>query len=273
MSLRLNFRSGFLLDALPGWPDIMALPLEEKKKALRDPAVRKQLDERANSDEAGVMKALAQWGNITISETFIEEHTGLAGRKIAEIAAERGQGDFDCLVDLALEEDLALSFMPFIPGDDEPSWAMRAEAWRDPRTVVGASDAGAHLDMINTFSYSTALLGDGVRERGLLSLEEAVHQLTDVPARLYGLRERGRIAEGWHADLTVFDPDTVGHGEIYTRHDLPGGAGRLYADAAGIEHVLVSGQPIIRDGARTGDRPGRVIRSGRDTDTVTVPGA
>jgi N-acyl-D-aspartate/D-glutamate deacylase len=149
---------------------------------------------------------------------------------------------------------------------------MRADVWRDPRTVVGASDAGAHLDMINTFSYSTALLGPAVRDRGLLSLEEAVHQLTDVPARLYGVRERGRLAEGWHADVTIFDPDTVGHGEIYTRDDLPGGAGRLYADARGVDFVLVAGEPIIRDGERTGARPGRVLRSGRDTETVPIPG-
>jgi N-acyl-D-aspartate/D-glutamate deacylase len=216
---------------------------------------------------------MAQWGNITIAETFVPEHAGLAGRTVAEIAAESGKAPFDCLLDLAVEEDLRLSFMPFIPGDDAESWKMRAEVWRDPRTVVGASDAGAHLDMINTFSYSTALLGPAVRERGLLDLEEAVRQLTDVPARLYGVRERGRVAEGWHADLTVFDPDRVGHGEIYTRDDLPGGAARLYADATGIDHVIVAGEPIIRDGQRTGRRPGRVLRSGRDTETVAIPGA
>ncbi len=272
MSLRLNFRSGFLLDAFPGWPEIIALPHEEKKKALADPAVRKRMDEGANSDEAGVLRAMAQWSNMTIAETFVDAHAGLAGRNIGEIAAERGAAPFDCLLDLALEEDLALSVMPFIPGDDDASWEMRAEAWRDPRTIVGASDAGAHLDMINTFSYSTALLGAGVRERELLGLEEAVRELTDVPARLYGLRERGRIAEGWHADLTVFDPNRVGHGDLYTRHDLPGGAGRLYADASGIDHVVVAGEPIIEGGERTGARPGRVIRSGRDTDTVAVPG-
>lgn len=273
MSLRLNFRSGFVLDSLPGWAEVIALPHADKKRALMDPAVRRRLDERANSDEAGVMRAMAQWGNITIAETFVPEHAGLAGRTVAEIAAESGKAPFDCLLDLAVEEDLRLSFMPFIPGDDAESWKMRAEVWRDPRTVVGASDAGAHLDMINTFSYSTALLGPAVRERGLLDLEEAVRQLTDVPARLYGVRERGRVAEGWHADLTVFDPDRVGHGEIYTRDDLPGGASRLYADATGIDHVVVAGEPIIRDGQRTGRRPGRVLRSGRDTETVAIPGA
>jgi N-acyl-D-aspartate/D-glutamate deacylase len=272
ISLRLNFRTGFVLDSLPGWADVIALPHEERKKALADPAVRQRLDTGAHSEAAGVMRALAVWENMTIAETFEPAHGSLKGRKLGEIAALQGKAPFDCLLDLCLAEDLKTSFMPFVPGDDEASWKMRGEVWKDPRTVVGASDAGAHLDMINTFMYSTALLSEGVRERGLITLEEAVHQLTDVPARLYGLRERGRLEPGWHGDVTVFDPDTVGHGEIYTREDLPAGAARLYSDARGVDHVVVNGRPVVRHGVLTGERPGSVLRSGRDTDTVTLPG-
>ena len=94
-------------------------------------------------------------------------------------------------------------------GDDAESWQLRSDVWRDPRAVVGASDAGAHLDMLATFSYTTSLLAAS-RAHELLPLEEAVHLITDVQARLYGLRDRGRIAEGWHADLVVFDEDAVG---------------------------------------------------------------
>jgi N-acyl-D-aspartate/D-glutamate deacylase len=121
--------------------------------------------------------------------------------------------------------------------------------------------------------YSTSMLGDGVRKRGLLSWEAAVHQLTEVPARLYGLRDRGRVAPGCFADLVVLDPATLGQRAEYTRDDLPGGAGRLYAEADGIEHVLVNGTEIVRGGELTGATPGAVLRSGVDTDTVTVPGA
>jgi N-acyl-D-aspartate/D-glutamate deacylase len=110
----------------------------------------------------------------------------------------------------------------------------------------------------------------GVREKGLITLEAAIHQLTDVPARLYGVRERGRIAEGWWADLVVFDPERVGAGPIHFRDGLPTGASRLYAEAEGIEHVLVNGVEIVRGREFTGAMPGTVMRSGRDTETVAV---
>jgi N-acyl-D-aspartate/D-glutamate deacylase len=122
--------------------------------------------------------------------------------------------------------------------------------------------------MIDTFAFTTQVLGNGVRKRGLLSWEEAVHQLADVPARLYGLTGRGRLEPGWHADVVVFDPERVGCGETYTRFDLPGGAGRLYADATGIDHVIVGGEEIVGTGAYTGATPGTILRSGRDTETV-----
>jgi N-acyl-D-aspartate/D-glutamate deacylase len=124
--------------------------------------------------------------------------------------------------------------------------------------------------MIDTFIYSTALLGSGVREKGLITLEEAIRQLTDLPARLYGVRDRGRIAEGWFADLVVFDADTVGAGPVHFRDDLPAGASRLYAEADGIEHVFVNGTEIVRGREFTGATPGTVMRSGRDTEGVTV---
>ena len=136
------------------------------------------------------------------------------------------------------------------------------------RVIVGGSDAGAHLDTMCGAIYSTSLLGDGVRRRSLVSWEQAVRLLTDIPARLYGLRDRGRLVPGAWADVVVFDPTVIGHRPVRTRNDLPGGASRLYAEADGIAHVLVNGTEIVRDGSFTEARPGRLIRSGTDTDTV-----
>ena len=134
--------------------------------------------------------------------------------------------------------------------------------------VVGGSDAGAHLDMMCGATYSSFLVGEAVRDRGLLSIEEAVHQLTDVPARLYGVHDRGRLAPGWIADITVFDPETVGPRAERTRDDLPGGASRLTAEADGFSHVFVNGVEILQSGAFTGATPGELLRSGLHTDTV-----
>jgi len=119
-------------------------------------------------------------------------------------------------------------------------------------------------------NYPTVLLGQSVRRRNLLPIEEAVHMMTDVPARLFGLRERGRIAEGWHADLVVFDPARVDSGPAIARWDLPGGGERLYAESVGVEHVFVGGREIVTNSVLTGAQPGTVLRARRDTDTITV---
>ncbi len=94
--------------------------------------------------------------------------------------------------------------------------------------------------------------------------------MTDRPARHYGLRHRGRVAEGWWADLVMFDPNLIGTRATELRHDLPGGGERLFAGSNGIQQVLVGGQPVVVDGELTSARPGRVLRSGADTDTVSL---
>jgi N-acyl-D-aspartate/D-glutamate deacylase len=254
-----------VLDALPGWAKVVTLPLPERKKALADPGVRARLAEGATSPEAGAFRALAVWENLLVEETFAPANERYRGRNLGELARELGRPAFELMLDIALADDLRTSFKTPAFGDDEASWQLRQQVWRDPRALIGASDAGAHLDMIDTFTATTALLGGAVRERGLLALEEAIHQITDRPARLYGIRERGRLEPGWHADVVVFDPATVKPGPVHTRRDLPGGAGRLFAAAEGIAHVFVNGTEIASGGEFTGARPGTVLRAGRDT--------
>ncbi|HEY2998560.1 MAG TPA: amidohydrolase family protein [Acidimicrobiales bacterium] len=260
---RFCFRSGFVLDAIEGWREPMALPPAEKLALLSDPAGRAHLAELAEATTG--MGTLTDWGAKVIVETFTDETKRYEGRTVADIAADEGKAPFDALLDVVVADDLRTSFRNASDDDTEEDWVARADLWRDPRAVVGASDAGAHLDMLATFSFSTDLLAFGVREHGLLSTEEAVRLLTSVPADLYGLMDRGRLAEGSVADLVVFDEATVGPEEVSTRFDLPGGAGRLYAGAHGVEHVVVNGVPIVAAGALTGATPGTLLRSGRDT--------
>jgi len=271
MKLRLSFEPGAILDSLPGWREVFTLPVPERIKVLSDPAERARLDAGAKSEEAGIIGALARWENLVIDETFAPANAGAEGRTVGELSKASGTGPFDTLLDIVIADELRTGLRPPI-GESEADWALRAEVWQDPRTVVGGSDAGAHLDMMCGAIYCTSMLGDGVRARHLVSWEEAVRQLTDVPARLYGLRHRGRVAEGYWADIVVFDPERIGHGPERTRDDLPGGAGRLYAEGIGIEHVIVNGQEIVHGGAFTGALPGAVLRSGADTDTVRAAG-
>jgi N-acyl-D-aspartate/D-glutamate deacylase len=270
-TVRINLVAGFVFDALPHWPELFKLNVPERIERLKDPAFRRHLDEGAHSEGAGLLRGLANWERMLVDQVAREEHEHLQGRLIGDIAKEIGKTPFDTMIDLAISEELQTSFMPSPIGLDDASWQLRARVWRDPRVVVGASDAGAHLDMIDTFAFSTNLLGNA-RAKKLASVEECVRWLTDVPARLYGLRGRGRLAEGWQADVVVFDPNTVASGPVHMKYDLPAGAGRLYADAIGIERVFVNGTEIVRDGKDTGARPGTVLRSGRDTVTVEVPG-
>jgi N-acyl-D-aspartate/D-glutamate deacylase len=118
-----------------------------------------------------------------------------------------------------------------------------------------------------------AFIGEAVRERRLIALAEAIHLITDVPAQLYGVRERGRLAAGYHADLLVFDPSTISPGPVEARTDLPAKGWRLYSEAAGIRHTFVNGVEIAKDGVLTGAVGGKVLRSGRDTATVSIGSA
>jgi len=266
---RLCLQNGFLLDTLPGWAEPMTLPDDEKKALLADPERRARLDEMAQQPSA--FRGLARWERLTVGETYDPALRHLEGMTIGDIAAAQGVSSWDALCDLVVADDLRTGLYPPPGGDDPASWEMRQELWNDPRCVIGASDAGAHLDFLATFNFSTFLLA-AARDRQMLDVEAAVNRLTDVPARLYGIRERGRLAEGWHADVVVFDPDTVGAAPVEMREDLPGGAWRLYGQADGICHVLVNGVEVVQGRELADERPGTLLRSGRDTQTVRASG-
>jgi N-acyl-D-aspartate/D-glutamate deacylase len=269
-SSRLNLRSGFVFDALPGWGELFRLPPAERVSRLRDRAYRAQLAGSAAS-ERGLFQSVADWPAYTIVEVHHPANKRFEGRLVADVAAELGKQPLDVMFDIAVEDNLLTSFMPRSGSDDSATWHARAQVWKDDRTVLGGSDAGAHVDMIDSFALATTLLQKGVREHQVITLEEAIRLLTSAPARLMGLNERGVIKVGNHADLVLFDPKTMGRGPVYTRFDLPGNEARLYADPIGIQHVIVNGEVIVADGKQTGARPGKVLRSGKDTSTVNIP--
>lgn len=267
--VRFSFATGFVFDAMPGWEAPMLLPRAEKLALFRDRAALDRLNEIAQA-ETNPMRGVADWSTKMIYDVVHPDNEQYRGRLVAEIAAEQGRTPWDVLVDIVLADELLTSFGPVPVAESADDWKARLQFWRDSRAVIGASDAGAHLDLLASFNYATVLLGSAVREQQLLPLEEAVHLITDVPAQLYGLVDRGRLQEGWHADVVVFDPATIASDEVATRYDLPGGAARLYAGAQGVEHVLVGGSPIVRDGELTAELNGTLLRSGRDTRTPSL---
>jgi N-acyl-D-aspartate/D-glutamate deacylase len=265
---RLNFETGFVLDALNGWAGPMTLPVEEKMAVLADPARRRELDELAQGP--GPMRGVAKWHVLTVGDVQSDDNQQYVGRTIGEIAETEGKSTFDALCDIVLADRLRTGLMQPVRGDDDETWKLRVQVWRDERTLLGGSDAGAHLDLLATFNSTSAMLGNAVRQRQLLPREEAVHHITEAPAKLYGIKDRGKLAEGYWADINVIDPTTVGAKPTYARHDLPGGAWRLYGEADGFDHVLVNGAEIVDHGRFTDARPGALLRSGRDTSGTGV---
>ncbi|CAL9310623.1 N-acyl-D-amino-acid deacylase family protein [Streptomyces sp. SudanB52_2052] len=258
------------LNLIPGWGPILGLPVPERIEKLRDADVRAEMLRRANSKEAGVFRRLADFGRYVIGDTYSEANAGLTGRVVREIAEERGQEPFACLVEICAHDGLRTVLWPMPPDNDPASWALRAQTWRHEDVLLGGSDAGAHLDRMCGAPYTTRFLGDCLRGRKLVRLEQAVRMLTDDPARLFGLRERGQVREGWHADLVLFDPERIDAGPATLVHDLPGDSPRLDSRALGVRAVWVNGVETIRDDVVTGAVPGRVLRSGRDTETVST---
>ncbi|MFJ3578502.1 N-acyl-D-amino-acid deacylase family protein [Streptomyces rubiginosohelvolus] len=258
------------LNLIPGWGEILALPVPERIERLRDPATRAEMLRRADSKEAGVFRRLANFGRYVIGDTYSAANEGLSGRVVNDIAAERGQDAFHCLVEICAADDLRTVLWPMPTDNDPDSWALRQRTWEHEDVMLGGSDAGAHLDRMCGAPYTTRFLGDCLRGRKLVPLTAAVKMLTDDPARLFGLRERGRIEEGFHADLVLFDPERIDAGPATLVHDLPGDSPRLDSKAIGIVSVRVNGVETLRDDKVTGAVPGTVLRSGRDTRTVST---
>jgi N-acyl-D-aspartate/D-glutamate deacylase len=266
----MRMRASHLLPGLPGWRDVMERDEAGRRAAVADPEVRVRL--RAGAEKSA-QRAMGVLGDFALMEVGDSGSTW-QGRSLGEIAAIRGTDVIDVLLDVVLVDGLTLllvlpSLTPTLGRSDE-GWRARVEVWKDRRVMLGGSDAGAHLDLMCHANYPTVVLGEVVRDRSLLSLEEAVEMMTDRPARHYGLRRRGRVAEGWFADLVVFDPASISSQPTELLRDLPGGGERLSAASRGITHVFVNGSEVVTDGAVTAARPGRVLRSGLDTETVSL---
>jgi N-acyl-D-aspartate/D-glutamate deacylase len=258
------------LNLIPGWGDILGLPVPERIAKLRQQDVRAEMLRRADSPEAGVFRRLADFGRYVIGDTYTDANAGLTGRVVRDIAAERGQDPFATLVEICVNDNLRTVLWPMPTDNDPASWELRRETWQHPDVMLGGSDAGAHLDRMCGAPYTTRFLGDCLRRRKLVPVEQAVRMLTADPAELFGLRGRGTVAVGNFADLVLFDPERIDAGPATLVHDLPGDSPRLDSRAEGVVAVRVNGVETVREDKLTGAIPGTVLRSGRDTRTVST---
>jgi N-acyl-D-amino-acid deacylase len=248
--------------AVPGWDRMLKLPHDERLALLRDPSARAQLRhavEHYNRDPAkGTTVPPPLWTAVFVDEVVEPEHAKFQARSIQEIADDRGVAPADALLDLAVAEDLRTKFRW---RTESPEWAQAVgEAQRDARMMIGVSDGGAHLARDDGADWSSYFLRSWVLDRRVWTLEEGIRQITQVPAALVGLGDRGVLRPGSPADLMVFDPDTIGPWKKEFVHDLPGGVGRFKAWGHGVVATVVNGEPIVLHGELTGRLPGRVVR-------------
>jgi len=255
---RWNLKDGNRFDALPTWKKLMALPLELRAERLRDCGVRAQLAGEI-ADRKLPINFSRRWDLVFISKADRPENQKYNGKSVAEVAHLQGQSDIDALLDLALSEDLNTIFEDSVTQGDEK--AVR-EIFCSPYVLLGQSDAGAHLANGNPgFGYATFLLSYWVRQRGIMSLEEAIKKLTFMPASVFGIHDRGLLRAGMAADVFVFDPATIDLEKPQQVHDLPEGASRFVQRARGIHYTIVNGKLSMKAGDHTGNFSGRVLRS------------
>ncbi len=266
---RICFADYVALFSVPGWADWFRLSVPEKIAALADPAERRRLDAAAHNPAIGRLSGMANWANYEIGEVFTPANAGLVGRTIGSVAAERRAEPIDVVFDLVVADELRTVFWTSFQPTARFTSA-KAAVLRDPRVLVGGSDAGAHLDRMCGARYPTRFLAEFVRATGVMPIEEVVRLMTAVPAAYFGLRGRGSIVAGHHADLVVLDPATVDADRIVTRHDLPGGTARLTSEAIGVDLVVVNGSTLVERGEVLDARAGALLRSGADTATVTA---
>ncbi|HIN05276.1 MAG TPA: hypothetical protein EYM65_03420 [Dehalococcoidia bacterium] len=249
------------------WDSVMAQPVRERIQAFRDPEIRRALSlegvetEGTHSYQAerGTrrMSFNRRWDLVQVYMAHEERNRQYSGKSIEQISKEQGKGIMDAFLDLVLDDDLRTSFQVIDRNNDTES---QREIFGSPYTVIGTTDGGARPDKGDRTTYSTHLLGYWVREKQVMSLEEAVYRMTGKTAIMHDLHDRGFIAAGKAADITIFDPDTITSTPREPMYSFPGGEMHVKQGATGINYVIVNGEVLLENGEHTGALPGQVLR-------------
>ncbi|MBJ7382177.1 MAG: amidohydrolase family protein [Acidimicrobiia bacterium] len=257
---QMNLREPFTFNMAPAFRDLMSAPDAVRLDRFADPSWRRMaLDDLTNRTAIRL-----RWESLSVAESASRPE--LAGKSIVDEAASAGCSPFDFMLDLSIADSLETRFNSVLANDDEDAiaWLLQRDG-----VLLGLMDSGAHVSQLCDACMPTDLLGKWVRDRGVITLERAIHKLTGEPARVFGLdgpAGRGLLKVGMAADITVFNPDTVAPGHLRRVSDFPANGERLTADApVGMNHILVNGSPIRSDGMPVQEvldaMPGKVLRS------------
>ena len=265
LGMEFTLEHPYPLEALIAWrPAIEAEGTDAFKRVLADPSFRQGLKDEMKTRGVPNRFSDANWDHLAIMEVHKAAHRDLAGQKVGPRARAAGVEPWDWFLDFALEDDLKTLFDCRLFNIDEDRVV---DLLRHPHAAIALSDAGAHLSFLCDAGFGLHLLGHWVRERGDMTIETAVQELTSRPADIYRIKDRGRLVPGAWADLMLFDPDTVGRGGKRRVNDLPTGAGRVDSPALGLHGVWVNGTRTVGAAGPLADcgRPGRLVKDFADS--------
>ena len=249
------------------WDSVMALPVEERIRSFRDPEIRRALSIEGVETEGShsyrmnrgtrTMSFNRRWDLVQVYMAYEERNRQYSGMSVEQVAQQQGKGIMDAFLDLVLDDDLRTSFQVIDRNSDPTS---QREILGSPYTVIGTTDGGARPEKGDRTTYSTYLLSHWVREEGVMTLEDAVYRMTGKTALMHDLHDRGFIQAGKAADITIFDPDTIGMKPREPMYEFPGGEMHVKQGATGIDYVIVNGEVLLENGEHTGALPGQVLR-------------
>ena len=260
-----------LFDQLPAWNEATVGSLEERKAKLSDPARRPALKKdmeggvmgrprrRDRDDGEAAQVSMFQWDQTFVDDVHLDKNTHLQGRSISDIATEQGKHPVDAMLDLAIEEDFKTEFsMPSLLNDNDEAVG---QIIKHPLCLIGASDGGAHTKFLTSGRYPTHFLAHWVRDKGLMTLEEAHWRLSTMLGWAIGIRDRGWLREGMPADIVVYDLEKLAVQPMETVTDLPNNDWRRVQKATGYHYTLVNGSVTFEGQTCTGALPGKMLRS------------
>ncbi len=255
--LTYTFEDFNLLDGQDDWREVTLGTVEERMQKMQDPALREGL--RHDYDHGRMPVACGPIREFTVLETVKAENKKWEGMNLQQLGEAQGRHPIDAFLDLVVDEKLQTTiFTPPFNTDTD----LNREIFESKYTVPGVSDGGAHTKFVTLGAFTTEFISDFVRDRDMMSLEEAHYRLSGLPSEMAGFNDRGTIAEGRPADLVIYDFESLQATDPEVAHDFPANEWRRIRKATGYRWIMVNGEVTFQEGDCTGSTPGKLLRHG-----------